>query len=68
MLLGEMEIQHRVPDLDVAEEQLNRPEVRHTVLYLHLSQKHLQAVANPLDALMISGPDTARRTRLKHKR
>ena len=43
-------------------------EVRHTVLYLHLSQKHLQAVANPLDALTISGPDTARRTRLKHRR
>ena len=28
MLLGEMEIQHRVPDLRVAEQQLNRPEVR----------------------------------------
>jgi len=41
--------------------------VRHTVLYLHLSRKHLQTVANPLDALTISGPDTARRTRLKHK-
>ena len=43
-------------------------EIRHTVLYLHLSQKHLQAVASPLDALTIAGPDTARRTRLKHKR
>jgi len=43
-------------------------EVRHTVLYLHLSQKHLQAVANPLDALTLSGPDTVRRTRLKHRR
>jgi hypothetical protein len=43
-------------------------EVRHTVLYLHLSQKHLQAVANPLDALSLSTPDTARRTRLKHRR
>ena len=27
-----------------------------------------QAVANPLDALTISGPDTARRSRLKHQR
>jgi len=26
-----MEIQHRVPDLDVAEEQLNRPEVGATL-------------------------------------
>jgi hypothetical protein len=42
--------------------------IRHTALYLHLSQKHLQAVANPLDALTISRPDTARRSRLKHPR
>jgi hypothetical protein len=38
------------------------------VLYLHLSQKHLQAVANPLDALTISRPDTVRRTRRLHQR
>jgi hypothetical protein len=43
-------------------------EIRHTVLYLHLSQKHLQTVASPLDALTLSAPDTARRTRLKHRR
>jgi hypothetical protein len=43
-------------------------EVRHTVLYLHLSQKHLQTVANPLDALSITGPETARLTRVKHPR
>jgi hypothetical protein len=30
MLAREMEIQHRVPNLHVAEEQLNRPEVRAT--------------------------------------
>jgi site-specific recombinase XerD len=47
---------------------LGHVEVRHTVLYLHLSQKHLQAVANPLDALTLAAPDTARRTRLKHRR
>jgi len=27
MLLGEMEIQHRVSDLHMAEQELNRPEV-----------------------------------------
>ena len=32
-------------------------------IYLHLSQRHLQAVANPLDALPISAPDTARADR-----
>ena len=47
---------------------LGHVEVRHTVLYLHLSRKHLQTVASPLDALTLSAPDTARRTRLKHRR
>ena len=55
-------------DLRTIQLLLGHVEVRHTVLYLHLSQKHLQAVANPLDALPIAGPDTARRTHLKHKR
>jgi len=55
-------------DLRTIQLLLGHVEVQHTVLYLHLSQKHLQAVANPLDALPIAGPDTARRTRLKHKR
>ena len=55
-------------DLRTIQLLLGHAEVRHTVLYLHLSRKHLQAVANPLDALTIAAPDTARRTRLKHKR
>ena len=54
-------------DLRTIQLLLGHVEVRHTVLYLHLSQKHLQAVANPLDALTLSAPDTARRTRLKHR-
>ena len=55
-------------DLRTIQLLLGHVEIRHTVLYLHLSQKHLQAVANPLDALTLSAPDTARRTRLKHRR
>ena len=55
-------------DLRTIQLLLGHVEIRHTALYLHLSQKHLQAVASPLDALPIAGPDTARRTRLKHKR
>jgi len=55
-------------DLRTIQLLLGHVEIRHTALYLHLSQKHLQAVANPLDALPIAGPDTARRTRLHHKR
>jgi hypothetical protein len=33
-----------------------------------LSQRHLQAVANPLDAMAVSAADTVRRTRRLHKR
>jgi site-specific recombinase XerD len=55
-------------DLRTIQLLLGHVNIRHTALYLHLSQKHLQAVANPLDALMILGPDTARRSRLKHRR
>ena len=53
-------------DLRTIQLLLGHVNIRHTALYLHLSQRHLQAVANPLDALTISAPDTARRSRLKH--
>jgi site-specific recombinase XerD len=55
-------------DLRTIQLLLGHVEIRHTVLYLHLSRKHLHAVASPLDALTLAAPDTARRTRLKHKR
>jgi integrase/recombinase XerD len=55
-------------DLRTIQLLLGHVNIRHTALYLHLSQKHLQAVANPLDALTISDPDTARRSQLKHPR
>ena len=55
-------------DLRTIQLLLGHVNIRHTALYLHLSQKHLQAVANPLDALTILGPDTARRSRLQHPR
>jgi integrase/recombinase XerD len=55
-------------DLRAIQLLLGHAEIRHTVLYLHLSRRHLQAVASPLDALTISPPETARRSRLKHQR
>jgi len=55
-------------DLRTIQLLLGHVNIRHTALYLHLSQKHLQAVANPLDVLTISRPDTARRSRLNHPR
>jgi integrase/recombinase XerD len=51
-------------DLRTIQLLLGHVSLRHTILYLHLSQRHLQAVANPLDALPVSAPDTAPRSRL----
>ena len=55
-------------DLRTIQLLLGHANVRHTVPYLHLSRRHLQAVANPLDAMHVSAPDTVRRTRLKRPR
>jgi integrase/recombinase XerD len=54
-------------DLRTIQLLLGHVSLRHTVLYLHLSQRHLQAVANPLDAMPVAAPDTAARSRLKRK-
>jgi site-specific recombinase XerD len=55
-------------DLRTIQLLLGHAEIRHTVLYLHLSQKHLQAVASPLDALTLSAPDTVRRPKRLRQR
>ena len=56
-------------DLRTIQLLLGHVEIRHTVLYLHLSQQHLQAVANPLDALTALGArHRAPDARLKHQR
>jgi site-specific recombinase XerD len=55
-------------DLRTIQLLLGHVKLEHTVLYLHLSQRHLQGVANPLDALTIAGPDAAYKSRRLHKR
>ena len=55
-------------DLRTIQLLLGHVKLEHTVIYLHLSQRPLQAVANPLDAMPVSGADTVRRTRRRHKR
>ncbi|MEP6695029.1 MAG: site-specific integrase [Chloroflexota bacterium] len=55
-------------DLRTIQLLLGHVKLEHTVLYLHLSRRHLQAVANPLDAMVIAAPDTARRSRRLQKR
>jgi integrase/recombinase XerD len=55
-------------DLRTIQLLLGHVKLEHTVLYLHLSRRHLHAVANPLDTMPVSGPDTARRSRRLQKR
>jgi integrase/recombinase XerD len=55
-------------DLRTIQLLLGHVKLEHTVIYLHLSRRHLHAVANPLDALPVSTPDTARRSRRLHQR
>jgi integrase/recombinase XerD len=47
-------------DLRTVQLLLGHVKLEHTVIYLHLSQRHLQAVANPLGAMPVSGTDTDR--------
>ena len=54
-------------DLRTIQLLLGHVKLEHTVLYLHLSRRHLHAVANPLDGMPVSGPDTARRSRRLQK-
>jgi site-specific recombinase XerD len=55
-------------DLRTIQLLLGHVKLEHTVLYLHLSRRHLQAVANPLDGMMVSAPDSTRRSRRRQKR
>jgi hypothetical protein len=39
-----------------------------TAIYLHLSRRHLQAIASPIEAITVSIPDTVTRSRKLIKR
>ena len=55
-------------DLRTIQLLLGHVKLEHTVLYLHLSRRHLHAVPNPLDTMPVSSPDTARPSRRLQKR
>jgi site-specific recombinase XerD len=55
-------------DLRTIQLLLGHVRLEHTVIYLHLSRRHLQAIPNPLDTIKVSSPDTAQRSRKKHKK
>jgi site-specific recombinase XerD len=55
-------------DLRSIQMLLGHADISDTALYLHLSQKHLKAVANPLDELPVSASTTVSRGRVKRAR
>jgi site-specific recombinase XerD len=55
-------------DLRTIQLLLGHVKLEHTVIYLHLSRRHLHAVTNPLDTMPVSAPETARRSRRLQKR
>jgi integrase/recombinase XerD len=50
-------------DLRTIQLLLGHRKLEHTLIYLHLSRRHLATVPNPLDTLTVSNPDTVTRSR-----
>jgi site-specific recombinase XerD len=55
-------------DLRTIQVWLGHSRLEHTLIYLHLSRKHLQAVTNPLDTLELSNLDHVKRSRRLEKK
>src|SRR5271167_1420228 len=54
-------------DLRTIQVLLGHAKIGDTALYLHLSRRHLQAVASPLEAIEVSSPDEVKRSRRLRK-
>jgi site-specific recombinase XerD len=52
-------------DLRTIQLLLGHADIKHTTVYLHLSQRHLHAVTNPLDSLPVTDAASAKRPRRK---
>lgn len=54
-------------DLRTIQVLLGHRKLEHTMVYLHLSRKHLTAVANPLDTITVSSPESSKPSRKLQK-
>ena len=54
-------------DLRTIQVLLGHSNLSHTTVYLHLSQRHLRAVASPIDGLALSSPAESQRSRRLRK-
>ncbi len=50
-------------DLVTLQRLLGHASLRHTTVYLHLSQRHLRSAGDPLDAIEVSHLDQVQRSR-----
>jgi site-specific recombinase XerD len=55
-------------DLRTIQVLLGHRDIADTVVYLHLSRRHLQALPSPIEAIEVSNPDTVKRSRRLMKR
>jgi integrase/recombinase XerD len=50
-------------DLRTIQMLLGHADLEHTTVYLHMSQRHLQAVSNPVEAMTVVSPESLSRSR-----
>jgi site-specific recombinase XerD len=55
-------------DLRTIQVLLGHAKLADTTVYLHLSRRHLQAVASPLESIEVSEPDQVKRSRKRVKK